>query len=88
MQLKREIFQRLPGKTTRLTLYRHVTKALNHLMKDVRGKTVEGDVDEDNLHDMVGRLSNCYTRDITPLAYASERTTRERLHRESKGKID
>ncbi|KAF8726493.1 hypothetical protein AX14_007836 [Amanita brunnescens Koide BX004] len=48
----------------------HVTKALNHLMKDVRGKTVEGDVDEDNLHDMLMQAKEQHEKDYIERAKA------------------
>ncbi|KAK2460808.1 hypothetical protein APHAL10511_007278 [Amanita phalloides] len=43
----------------------HVTKALNYLMKDVRGKTVDGDVDEDSLHDMLMQAKEQHEKDYT-----------------------
>src|ERR1700760_2373897 len=64
-------------------------------MKDVRGKTVEGEVDEDSLQDMVWcALSSAKIILTTIVARASERTTRKGLRGEGasqsgeeKGKI-
>ncbi|KAF8352044.1 Metallo-dependent phosphatase-like protein [Amanita rubescens] len=48
----------------------HVTKALNYLMKDVRGKTIEGDVDEDSLHDMLLQAKEQHEKDYVERAKA------------------
>ncbi|KAF8635556.1 hypothetical protein AX15_000209 [Amanita polypyramis BW_CC] len=50
----------------------HVTKALSALMKDVRGKTVEGDVDEDSLHDMLVQAKEQHERAYAEKAQAKE----------------
>ena len=63
---------------------RHVSKALKALMKDVQAGE---DVDEDELEEMVRLPPSLFPNNLNeyPAARQSQRTTRERVPRKSKG---
>ncbi|KIL66027.1 hypothetical protein M378DRAFT_161245 [Amanita muscaria Koide BX008] len=49
----------------------HITKALNAMLKDVRGKTVEDEVDEDSVHDMLIQAKEQHEKDYAEKVQAN-----------------